>query len=66
VINEVFLVLEDLKDCGDLRELPSAVLSNKLPTNDHFKLDKCGHVHNGDDAIQGPKQDKQCDVHPDH
>ncbi len=53
VINKVFPDLADHKICGDLHELPSAVLHDKLPTDKHFEPDKCGHVNNG--AIQGPK-----------
>ncbi len=64
VRNEVFPAPADHKSCGDLHELPSALLRNKLPAEIYFEPDNCGHVHKGVDAIQGPKQDKQCDVHP--
>ncbi len=56
----------DHKSRGDLHELPSAVLRNELPTDKDFEADERGHVHNSDDPIQGPEQDKQCDVHPGH
>ena len=54
----------DHKSGGDLRELSSAVLRDELPTDEDCKHGECGHVDDGDDAIQGPEQDQQRDVHP--
>jgi hypothetical protein len=56
----------DHESRGDLRELPFAVLRNELSTNEDFKADKHGHVHDSDDPIQDPEQDKQRDVQPGH